>query len=81
MKKKNIRKYLRCTEDKLEEVQRKMNYIDGAMYFIILGMESHYQCENNSELNTVHTIKDYLKAIRTGELAEIGKLLSHLKNV
>ncbi len=81
MKKKHIRKYLRSAEDKLEEVQRKMKYIDNAMFFIILGMESYCQNEGNNEAGTVHAIRDYLKTIRAQDLAEIEKLLSHLKNV
>ena len=79
--KKKLRRDVRRAEDKVEEIRRKMKHINDAMLFIVMGMEASYQSEDSCEVNTIHTIREYLRTLRTEELAELERLLEHLKKI
>jgi len=79
MKEKYIRKNVQQAEDKLEAIQRKMRHLEGALFFIALGLESFYQCEDCYEVDTIQAVRDYIKTLTEGELTELEKRLEHLK--
>jgi len=79
MKKRHVRKYVQQAEDRLEVIQRKMRNMEGALFFITLGMESFYQSEDCCEAGTVQAIRNYLKSLTSGEMKELEKALKHLK--
>ncbi len=79
MKKKHVRKYVQQAGDKLEVIQRKMRNIEGALFFISLGLEAFYQSEDCYEADTIQAVRDYLKTLTAGEMKEIEKALKHLK--
>ncbi len=79
MKKKHVGKYVQQAEDKLEVIQRKMRNMEGALFFISLGLESFYQSEDCYEADTIQAIRNYLKSLTAGEIKEMEKVLKHLK--
>lgn len=81
MKKKEIRKYLRRADDYMEEIEKKMGYIDNTLFFFSLGLEYFYQQEDCQQSNMVQLIKDYLKTIKNVEVAGLHKVLEELKDV
>ena len=54
MKKKEIRKYLRRADDYMEEIEKKMGYIDSTLFFLSLGLEYFCQQEDCQQVNMVH---------------------------
>ena len=81
MKKKHIRKYLVRADDCMEQIERKLRGIDSMLFFLSMGMEYFYQKEDSPESKTVVFIKDYLKTIRTDEIASLHDALTQLKKV
>lgn len=77
--KEKIRKHLRRADDTMEKLKRKMHSVDGALFFILLGMEYFYQQENGYEVSAVEMIKDYLTDLQNKELAELEKHLEYLR--
>lgn len=81
MKKKHIRKYLVRADDCMEEIERKLKGIDSVMFFLSMGMEYFHQKEDCPEARTVQFIRDYLKTMRTDEIAGLREALDQLKEV
>lgn len=81
MKKKHIRKYLRRADDCMEEIERKIRCMDAVLFFLSMGMECFYQTEDSQEVKTVQFIRDYLKTIKTGEIADLHGALERLKKI
>ena len=81
MKKKEIRKYLRRADDYMEEIEKKMGYIDSTLFFLSLGLEYVCQQEDCQQVNMVQLIKDYLKTIKDVEAAGLHEVLKELKDV
>lgn len=81
MKKKDIRKYLRCADDCMEQIERKMKCINSMLLFLSMGMEYFHQKEECPEAKTVQCVRDYLKTMRTDEIASLHEVLDQLKEV
>ena len=81
MKKEKIRRYLRRADDYMEEIEKKMRYIDSTLFFLSLGLEYFYQQEDCQQSNMVQLIKDYLKTIKNVEVAGLHQVLEELKEV
>lgn len=79
--KEKIRKHLRRADDALENVKRKMQSVDGALFFILQGMEYFYQQDNSYDVCAVEMIRDYLTDLQSSELAELEKHLEHLRKI
>ena len=81
MKKEKIRRYLRRADDYMEEIEKKMRYIDSTLFFLSLGLEYFCQQEDCQQVNMVQLIKDYLKTIKNVEVAGLHQVLKELKDV
>lgn len=81
MKRKQVRRYLRHIDDYMEEIERKMKCMDKTLFLISVGLEYFCQQEDCIEANAVLLVQDYLKSIRTGEIAGLQEVLSKLKEV
>ena len=81
MKKEKIRRYLRRADDYMEEIEKKMRYIDSTLFFLSLGLEYFYQQEDCQQVNMVQLIKDYLKTVKNVEVAGLHEVLEELKEV
>lgn len=81
MKKEKMRRYLRRADDLLEEIENKMRGIDGTLFFILLGMENFYRQEDCYEVGMLETIREYMDMLRTGDIAELHKILDKLREV
>lgn len=81
MKKEKVRKYLRRADDYMEEIEKKMRYIDSMLFFLSLGLEYFYQQEDCQQANMVQSIKDYLKTVKNVEVAGLREVLKELKDV
>lgn len=81
MKKEKIRRYLRRADDYMEEIEKKMRYIDSTLFFLSLGLEYFCQQEDCQQVNMVQLIKGYLKTIENVEVAGLHQVLKELKDV
>ncbi len=75
MKRKKWRRYVRRTEDKLEEMERKIRHLEDAVFYIVLGMEVLSQQENCCEANTIQAVGGCLKTVRTMDIVELYMVL------
>lgn len=81
MKRKQIRKYFRRADDCMEQIERKLEGINSMLFFLSMGMEYFHQKEECPEAKTVQCVRDYLKTMRTGEIASLHEVLEQLKKV
>lgn len=75
MKRKKWRRYVRRTEDKLEEMERKIRHLEDAVFYIVPGMEVLSQQENCCEANTIQAVGGCLKTVRTMDIVELYMVL------
>ena len=81
MKKENIRKYLRRADDCMEKVERKMRCIDATLFFLLMGMESFYRQEDCYEVAMLEAVRDHMKMLEEGDIAELHNILNKLREV
>ncbi len=81
MKKRHLRGYVRDADDYREAIERKLACMDEVLFFASMGMEYLYQEEDCAGAKVLQLLKEYLRSIRTGEMAGLRDALEQLKKV